>query len=119
MDEHVLLEQIAGLFETQTTQIRQEMQEALSAQEARMNEKFNAVDKKFDEMADHIMEVAHILTKQIEQSKADTIHEVRVLNENVEGDKIHVLADETVTHKGVLADHEERIANLEGLVSAG
>ena len=136
MDEQVLLEQIARLLEAQSTQLRQEMQEGFSAQETRfdgidkrfeatdkrfeaVDKRFEAVDRRLDEMTAEIVDVVHMLGKQIEQSKADVFHEMRILAENIEGDKIRVLADETFTHTGMLADHEKRIVNLEGLVSAG
>ncbi|MCL2810397.1 MAG: hypothetical protein FWD25_00695 [Clostridia bacterium] len=136
MDEHVLLEQIAGLLEAQSTQLRQEMQEGFSAQETRfdaidkrfeavdkrfeaVDKRFEAVDKRLDEMTAEIVDVVHMLGKQMEQYKADTIHEMRILAENIEGDKIRILADETSTHKVTLTDHEQRIVHLETLVSAG
>ena len=119
MDEQALVKQIAGMFEAQSAQLRTEIQDTLAAQEARMNERFDAMDVKFAQLTDHVSEVVQAVGEQFTRQKAEILNEVRALAENIEGDKIRALSEETGSHKETLANHEERIGNLEGLVSAG
>ena len=133
MDEQALVKQIAGMFEAQSAQMRVEIQDALSAQEARMNERFDAIDERFNavderfnaidvelaQLKNHVSEVVQAVGEQFTQERAEILSEVRTLAENIEGDKIRALSEEAGAHKETLADHEKRIGNLERLVSAG
>jgi len=92
---------------------------AIDGKFAAIDGKFAALDEKFSALTDHVTDIVHEIGKRMDQQKAEIIQEVRVLAENIEGDKIRILAEESGAHRDTLADHEERIENLEELVSAG
>ena len=76
------------------------------------------MNKRFDEITTHITEVAHAVGEQFAQQKTEIINEVRALAENIEGDKIRALLEESGAHRETLEDHEQRIVSLEGLAAS-
>ena len=113
MDEQVLIKLIAGMLDAQEARINEKF--------GTMDKRFEAIDKQFDEIKTHIVDVVQAVGEQMDQLKidikADVIQAARVLAENIEGDKLRALAEESGVHRETLADHEERIMSLEGFAS--
>ena len=101
------------------------MDQKLAAQEARIVASNTAqitdlearMDKKLAETLEGVKETVRTVVlsvgEQLNAMKEEIVREVGALHENREGKQIKVLFEESHSHKARLADHEERIVNLE------
>ena len=103
-------------FDAQTEQfasLEARMDQKFAAQEARITELKTHVDQRLADVLDGVKETVHTAVLEIGEQLSETENRMKVLLEEFEHEKVRSLFEENDSNKKKTANHERRIKTLE------